>query len=156
MKYQVPIVIALIILLIFVFYWHRKRKEKNTTKDTKSKKSKRANKKASAAKSTSTSASVVNDQDLEDELDRLDDDQDGEDNDLMEDARQLYDLVHEDLAGGMQITEFEEQVEDLAGDNPTEVFIELKQKYTAAIDQNKDPLKTVTLHDYVSVLKHTD
>lgn len=147
MEYRVPLIIALVILLIAVIVW--KRREKQTNKPKGGKK---------GAKKTKAGAKKSDD--TPDDIDEDDDDDSVESkpaprksSDVAEDAKELYDVVHNDLAGGMQIDDFESAAGDLAGDEPAEVFIALKQKYTEAIDANRDPAKSVTVKDYVEILK---
>jgi len=150
MKYQVPIIAALVVILIIIFWWRRKGKEK-----LKGRRKKGAKVKPKTKARAKKSGKSVDEQLIEDELEELDEEEEEAD-ELVDDARELYNLVHEDLAGGMQYDEFEEQVDDgLVGDDPAEVFVELKQKYTEAADKNMDPMRAVTVQDYVKVLKHT-
>jgi hypothetical protein len=68
-------------------------------------------------------------------------------------AEELYNLVHESLCKGMQQDEFEEVAGELAGGI---AFIELKQMYNQCIDKSMDPMQTITVEDYVRVLKKED
>lgn len=76
-----------------------------------------------------------------------------EDEDLREDAEELYNLVHEGMCSGMQQSEFEQAVDDLAD---AFIFIELKQLYNQCIDKNMDPEKAITINDYIRVLKREE
>jgi len=151
MEYKTPLLVALIILVIVIFVWKRRGSEKLT---------KRKGKKVAPQKKSKKAAPTQDAGEVDDE-----DDDDGDDDEprtkntpkasgnVAEDAKELYDLVHNELAGGMQIDAFEDIAGDLAGDEPSEVFIALKQKYTEAIDSNRDPLRSVTVKDYSEVLK---
>jgi hypothetical protein len=92
-------------------------------------------------------------QEEDDDDDDEDDDSPTEDKNTNDDAEELYNLVHEPLCKGLQVDEFEEIVGDLAG--PI-VFIELKQLYNQCTEKNMDPMRTVTLQDYVRILKKED
>lgn len=150
MKYQIPIIIVLVLLLVLIFYWRRRGKEKLKGK----KKSNTKNKKNTKTSKRSSNLSA-DEQKLEEELEEINGDNEEADDDLIADARELYDLIHEDMAGGMQLDGFEDMAGDLAGGDPAEVFIEIKQMYTDAINKNMDPLRTVTVEDYVKALQHT-
>jgi hypothetical protein len=54
------------------------------------------------------------------------------------------------MCNGMQQSEFEETVDDLAD---SFVFIELKQLYNQCLDKNMDPARGVKINDYIRVLK---
>lgn len=152
MEYRVPIIVALVILVIVIFIWKRRGSEK-LTKGKNSKKGKRAPPKKKGKKAPAQNEDPDED-DIEDEEDepRTKNTPKASGN-VADDAKELYDLVHNDLAGGMQIDAFEDIAGDLAGDEPSEVFIALKQKYTEAIDSNRDPLRSVTVKDYSEILK---
>jgi len=82
-----------------------------------------------------------------------DDSSSSEDDDLHEDAEELYNLVHEGMCTGMQQSEFEQAVDDLAD---AFIFIELKQLYNQCIDKSMDPEKTISVNDYVRILKREE
>lgn len=151
MDYKLPIVIALVVLLIVIFLWKRSEGVKGT-KGTKGRKGgKKATKKREKHSNRADDTGAGNDDDDEDDGDE--DTTPTKKGDVAEDAKELYDLVHNELAAGMQIDAFEEAAGDLAGDEPSEVFVALKQKYTEAIDANRDPSRVVSVRDYIEVLK---
>jgi hypothetical protein len=150
MEYRVPIIIALVVLLIVVFIWKRR---KPTTKGKKS--SKKSTKKGSKSKGAPRQSNNNNDEDDYDDDDTESYEKPSSSGDIAGDAKELYDIVHNELAGGMQIDEFEDAAGDLAGDDAAEVFVALKQKYTESIDSNRDPMRSVTVKDYIEVLKKT-
>jgi len=150
MDLRMGAIIGLVVLIIIFFIWKRRGTEKQKNKKTKSKSSPKASTKKPSKK-----------QPEEDDFEEEDDEPQQRQRDapqasgnVSEDAKELYNLVHNELAGGMQIDAFEEVAGDLAGEQPSEVFVALKQKYTEAIDANRDPLRSVTLKDYVEVLKN--
>jgi len=151
MEYRVPIIVALIVLLILVFIWKRR---KSTTKPKKSSKKSTKKGKQKSAPRQSNNNNNSNDDDFDDE-DTESYEKPAASGDISGDAKELYDIVHNDLAAGMQIDEFEDAAGDLAGDDAAEVFVALKQKYTESIDSNRDPMRSVTVKDYIEVLKKT-
>lgn len=142
-------IIGLVVLIIVIFIWKRRGTEKQKNKKTKSKSSPKP-----SAKKPSKKQPQEDDEDEGDEPQQSQRDAPQASGNVSEDAKELYNLVHNELAGGMQIDAFEEVAGDLAGEQPSEVFVALKQKYTEAIDANRDPLRSVTLKDYVEVLKN--
>jgi len=151
MEYRVPIIIALVVLLIVVFIWKRR---KSTTKGKKS--SKKSSKKGGKPKGAPRQSNNNDgDDDDYDDDDTESYEKPSSSGDIAGDAKELYDIVHNELAGGMQIDEFEDAAGDLAGDDAAEVFVALKQKYTESIDSNRDPMRSVTVKDYIEVLKKT-
>ena len=149
MNYRISIIIILIVLIVAIFIYRRRsgksgKERAKGSKGTSKTGGGRRGRKGGAApgggkKSSSSKESAVN-----------------QDQELVEDARELYGLVHEDMAQGMQLDEFEDLVGDLAGENPEEVYIELKQLYNKTMDNNMDPAKNVTLEQYIEVLDETD
>lgn len=146
-RYKVSVILILVVLIIAVFIWKRKGSEKmNGKKGKKEKFAKKGSKKAP-------------------HQERVSKDDDGDDDDyekppgraasgnVADDAKELFDLVHNDMASGMQIDAFEDAAGDLAGDDPSETFVNLKQKYTQAIDDNRDPMRAVSVKDYVQILQ---
>lgn len=159
MEYRVPLIIALVVLLIIVFLWKRREGASNKNNKKRGKTSNSKGSKSSKGGSKAKPKSKSND-DMDDNIDDSEDDESEDDKpqkrasgDVVEDAKELYDLVHKELAGGMQIDAFEQAAGDLAGDEPSEVFVALKQKYTEAIDANRDPSRSVTVKDYTEILK---
>lgn len=151
MDFRMSAIIGLIILIIVIFIWKKRGTETQKNKKRKAK----SNPKHTVKKQPRNNS--------KNNIEEEDDDEDEEppqreapqpSGNVSEDAKELYNLVHNDLAGGMQIDAFEEVAGDLAGEQPSEVFVALKQKYTEAIDANRDPLRSVTLKDYVEVLKN--
>jgi hypothetical protein len=148
MDRRISIIIILVILILAVFYYKRQgtaKKERVKGGRGKGKEKARGGRRgrdrsgAAPAGSKKAAAKEPN-----------------ADQDLVEDARELYGLVHGDLAQGMQLDEFEDLAGDLAGENPEEVYIELKQLYNESMDNNMDPAKTVTLESYIEVLENSD
>jgi len=144
-KYSALLIVLLI--LIIGYYFTSRKSEKNITKKKGTKKSFRKKKKTKGKKSSRSSES----EDAEDE-DEADDSEENDEN-TDDDAEELYNLVHEPLCKGLQYEEFEEIVGDLAG---SIVFIELKQLYNQCADKNVDPMRTITIQDYVRILKKDD
>lgn len=140
-RYKISVILILVVLIIAVFVWKR-RGEKNTTKKGKKEKIVKKGKKQEKVSN--------NDDNEDDEEERPSRAASGN---VTDDAKELFDLVHNDMASGMQIDAFENSAGDLAGDDPSETFVNLKQKYTQAIDDNRDPMKSVTVKDYVQVLQ---
>lgn len=143
-RYKIAVILILVVLIVATFIWKRggekmKKGRKSVTK--------KGGKKAPRQKS--------NNDDVEDV------DEDGDERpsnraasgNIADDAKELFDLVHNDMASGMQIDAFEDAAGDLGGDDPSETFVNLKQKYTQAIDDNRDPMRAVTVKDYVQVLQ---
>jgi len=150
MKYQFPIIIVLIILILAIFIYKRRSGKKSKGKEKA--RGGRGNKRGGRSRGRGgRGRSSENNSNRDDE-----DDDEEEEPDLVEDARELFGLVHDDLAQGMQLDEFEDLAGDLAGENPEEVYIELKQLYNSAMDDNKDPSKSVSLDDYIEVLENSD
>lgn len=141
------VVVVIFILLVAYFVFGRskgdaKKKKKKKTKPTKSK---------TGRSKRSTSASKPKDDEDEDADEDEDcDDGDTDDKAIEEDAKELFNMVHEGLARGMQQDEFLEAAGDLA-DNF--IYIELKQLYNECNDKKMDPMKGVTLKDYIRILK---
>lgn len=144
MDRRISIIVILVIIIVAVFMYRRRSGKKEPAKGSRGKS---VPKKGKRGKPNKASAKEETD---EDESPK------SADKDLVSDARELYGLVHADLAQGMQLDEFEDLAGDLAGENPEEVYIELKQLYTKAIDENKDPSKTVTMNDYAKILEETE
>jgi len=152
MEYRVPIIIALVVLLIVVFIWKRRKGGKTSKKGGK-KTSKKVSKRAPVRAAKNTSSDEDYDASEFDDDESEENEKPAASGDIAADARELYDLVHNDLAGGMQIDAFEDAAGDLAGDDSAEVFVALKQKYTEAIDANRDPSRSISVKDYIEVLK---
>jgi hypothetical protein len=159
MEYRVSIIIALVVLLVVIFIWKRSEGAKGSKgskgfKGSKGSKGKgKSTNKGGAKKPVKRNQESMND--AVEDVDESDesDEKPVKKGDIAEDAKELYDLVHNELAAGMQIDAFEEAAGDLAGDEPSEVFVALKQKYTEAIDANRDPTRSVSVKDYVEILK---
>ena len=144
MDRRISIIVILVILIFAVYMYRRSSGKKETAKGGRGKSNTKKGKRGKPNKA------AAKEEKEEDESPK------SADKDLVSDARELYGLVHADLAQGMQLDEFEDLAGDLAGENPEEVYIELKQLYTKAIDDNKDPSKTVTMNDYAKILDETD
>ena len=148
MDRRISIIIILVILIVAVFVWRRRsgptKKERARGGKEKARGGRRGGRGrggGGSSKGEEKPASENNNND---------------DPDLVEDARELYNLVHEDLAQGMQLDEFEDLAGDLAGENPEEVYIDLKQLYNEAMDNNMDPSKQVSLDHYIEVLENSE
>lgn len=144
-KYKIAVIFVLVILIVGVFVWKRSG-EKLTPKRGKKELFSKKTTKPKAKPSNSAGANIEDDGD-----DKPTPRAPG----TADDAKELFDLVHNDMASGMQIEAFEDAAGDLAGDDPSETFVNLKQKYTQAIDDNRDPMRSVTVKDYVQVLQKT-
>lgn len=145
MDKRISIIVILIILIFAVYMYRRSGSKKEAVKGGRKKGPLKKGKRGRPARE-----SASEDKDDDKEVVK------SADKDLVSDARELYGLVHADLAQGLQLDEFEDLAGDLAGENPEEVYIQLKQLYNEAIDNNKDPSKTVTVNDYAKVLEETD
>lgn len=150
MDLRMGAIIGLVVLIIVIFIWKRRGTEKQKNKKSKSKGNSKGRVKSPSRKQPDEDEY----EDEDDEPQQRQRDAPQASGNVSEDAKELYNLVHNELAGGMQIDAFEEVAGDLAGEQPSEVFVALKQKYTEAIDANRDPLRSVTLKDYVEVLKN--
>lgn len=138
--YKYYFIVVILILIVVVYYWFFASKTGKTGKaseklsNKKSKKGKKQIKKSKAAKVK------------EDEDD--DEDSSDEDDDVSGDAKQIYRLAHENLVNGMSKDQFMQVVGDL-GDAVT--YIHLKQLYTDAAEQGKDP-NSITAADYAKAM----
>jgi hypothetical protein len=140
------IVILIVFLLIGYFVVSRNKGDGKKRKKKKGKPSKAKSGKTRKSRSKSSESDDEGDEEAEHDADE--DDKDAED--IEEDAKELFNMVHEGLARGMQQDEFLEVVGDLA-DNF--IYIELKQLYNACADKKMDPLKAITIKDYIRILK---
>lgn len=154
-NYKIAIVVILLVTLLLVikFRWRGTKKEKVSTKRKNNKKNTKNNRKE---KISGRRAKKRHEPQEESSEDSSEDDNENMatsknvDNELREDAEDLYNLVHEQLAQGMSPAEFEEIAGDLANDFS---FIELQQLYNQAIDKNMDPIHSITVNDYIKVLE---
>lgn len=151
------VIVMLIILLVLYLKFGRKEKATGSKKTKKSGKKGKREHKAPAKKGRRRPSDDEDPGDgpqesFSSQMDKDDSDSssESEDADLREDAEELYNYVHEGMCNGMQQSEFEELVDDLADSFH---FIELKQLYNQCIDKNMDPAKTITVRDYINVLK---
>jgi hypothetical protein len=153
MDRRISIIIVLVILIVAVFLWKRNSggSKKERAKGGKGKEKARGGRGRGRGRGRSSGSSGGGNRTSDEEKPAA-----SGDPDLVADARELYNLVHEDLAQGMQLDEFEDLAGDLAGDNPEEVYIDLKQLYNEAMDKNLDPAKSVTLDSYIEVLENSD
>lgn len=145
LPYKLYIGLALVIILVLI-YWFYFRDEKFDTAPTKGgkKKCKKCKKKPCKCKKASAKK-AKKDADPDTEAEE-DDDDDADDSK----AQELYNIAHENLANDMGQDEFMQ----LAGNMGSPIiYIHLKQLYTVARDDGKDPAKTVTVEDYERVLK---
>jgi len=165
----VAVIIILIIIIVLYLRFGRKevsKKEKASNKDSrKSNRESRRGKEKATGKGNRKSSPKRNgrnkNHDEENPREKQtvdfhnddDDSSSSEDDDLHEDAEELYNLVHEGMCTGMQQSEFEQAVDDLAD---AFIFIELKQLYNQCIDKSMDPEKTISVNDYVRILKREE
>lgn len=144
--------LALIIVLIFLFicYYMTSGGSKNIkSKDIKKSSSKSTSKKSGSGKS-SISKKSTSKKSTSDENSNDDENSGDEEENINKDAEELYNIAHEPLCSGIQSDEFEELVGDLAD---TSIFIELKQLYNQCKQKNLDPSKTITIDDYINIMK---
>jgi hypothetical protein len=149
-RYKISMIIVLVVLIIAVFIWKRRGEKMNGKKGKKTKILKKSTKKISHPEKVSNNDSD-NDSDNDDNNEKQP--QRTASGNIADDAKELFDLVHNNMASGMQIDAFEDAAGDLAGDDPSEIFVNLKQKYTQAIDDNRDPMRSVTVKDYIQILQ---
>lgn len=143
--YKLQIGLVVILLLILV-YWFWFRDEKFDSKSGKKGKKKCKKCKKVKCKCKANSSRKNSDPEKDDEED------DDEDDDSDSNAQALYNIAHENLANDMGQDEFMQ----LAGNMGSPIiYIHLKQLYTVARSDGKDPLKTVTVEDYERVLKNS-
>lgn len=167
------IVILVVVLVVFLKYRQSKQgdekfslfpsKKKEKAKSKKGKKSKKSKKSKRGRKAISSADEEEEDYDneLEDNYDDSDSDSDSDEDigrssisaALRADAEELYGLVHEGLAKGMQQEDFERVAGDLADEYS---FIELKQMYNSYIDRNLDPMREIKMTDYIRILQKED
>ena len=138
------LLIVLFILLIG-YYFTVKRKENTTDKKKRKSKKKSSRRKKSSRKSPKSGQTDDSEETNDDDDDSVDEEQN-----ISDDAEELYSLTHEALCKGIQQEEFEEIVGDLAD---SIVFIELKQLYNQCTEKNMDPMRTITIEDYQRILK---
>ncbi len=148
-KYSAIVLVLVILLSVyFIFIKGRKESASDKKKSKNGTKSKKKGKKSKSGSSSKSDENIISNDDSDSGNDEDENDDQG-DKDVAADAKELYGLVHEGMAHGMQKEEFTELAGDLA-DNF--IFIDLKQLYNQAIDKKIDPLKAITLKDYVRVL----
>lgn len=130
-KYLYGLIIIVIIIIAFYYLKYKKVEKINTKKDKKKGKSgKKKNKKQKREKEESQ-MSINNDGSVSDE-------------DVEDKAKELYELIHDDMAKGMTLEEFQKKVdEDLADELK---FLEIKQLYNTS-----DP-DEITEEDYEKIL----
>lgn len=130
---------AVVVMLIFMYFMYKRKSAEKTT-DKKGKRTKKKEK----PKSKSRSRKLARPKDDDDEPD----DQEPEEAD-QDAAQELYNLVHDRMASGMQSDEFIETVGD---DYDNLTYIEIKQLYNDAKNHGQDGSRSVTIDDYASVL----
>lgn len=151
----VALIIILIILIVGYYVTSRKKDNfKGSKKRDKNGKKKKKPKKAGSKRSgrSSETSDDMEESSLFTEIDEENeggDSSDEEDN-IRKDAEELYNVAHDSLCQGVQQEEFEELTGDLADKS---IFIELKQLYNHKKQKGQDPSRSVTVDDYVSVLK---
>ncbi len=136
------VVVILLVFLLYKFVLKRSTKEKAVTKNKRKTKRKPQSKRA---------AKRAVEEDEEDDEDNNEDDDKEVSPDVRGDAEELYNLAHEGLAKGIQKSAFMQLVGDLADDY---TFIQLKQLYKDREDRNMDPLKSITVTDYIKILQN--
>jgi hypothetical protein len=138
--YKYYFIVVILILIVVAYYWFF------ASKAGKSDKSKKGgSKKGKKQKAAKKSKAKAKDDDDEDDDNSSDDDSD---DDVSADAKQIYRLAHENLVNGMSKDQFMQVVGDL-GDAVT--YIHLKQLYTDAAEQGKDP-NSITAADYAKAM----
>jgi uncharacterized membrane protein YhiD involved in acid resistance len=141
-KYLLAVMTIVLIIVLYIMY---KRKKLEKTVDGKKNKHEKRSKKTKPKQIRKTKKANIQDALEEDESESSDD---------QSTAQELYNLIHDRMASGMQSDEFLEVAGDM-GDNLT--YIEIKQLYNDAKNLGKDPSQSVTIDDYASVLsKRTD
>lgn len=134
--YKYYFIVVILILIVVAYYWFFSGKSEKSKKGGKGKKGKKP-------KATKKSKAKVKEDD-----DDEDNSSDDEDDDVSADAKQIYRLAHENLVNGMSKDQFMQVVGDL-GDAVT--YIHLKQLYTDAAEQGKDP-NSITAADYAKAM----
>lgn len=135
--YRIQIALVLV-LAIVVLYFGYFRREKTTTKKKPTKKS---SKRKPARKTVARKQEPEEDEDDSDEE---------IDVNLRADAEEVYNLTHEGLVKGMQANDFKRLTGDLATDMQ---FIELKQLYNDHRERGLDPMRSISVVDYIKILR---
>jgi hypothetical protein len=147
------IVLVLIILIIGYCYFtgvfsRRGRKSGRAGKSGRGKRWPGRGGRSNSKRSSKPNKSDEDDAAVDDD-DGGDDDQTQEDK-LRADAEELFGMVHDGLSKGMQQDEFKQLAGDLASGLD---FVELKQIYNQCSEKGLDPERTVTVEEYVRVLR---
>lgn len=135
--YRIQIALVLV-LAIVVLYFGYFRREKTTTKKKPTKKS---------SKRKPTRKTVTRKEEPEEDEDDSDEEIDAN---LRADAEEVYNLTHEGLVKGMQANDFKRLTGDLATDMQ---FIELKQLYNDHRERGLDPMRSISVVDYIKILR---
>jgi hypothetical protein len=150
-KYLIAAAVVVFVVLLY-FYWKYKKSEKVSDKKTSRAKNKKARKptrrqsrSAGKTRNTEEQNDLDDQNDQNDQNDPADEDQDA--------AQELYNLVHDRMASGMQSDEFSEAVGD---DYDNLTYIEIKQLYNDAKNKGQDPAQSITIDDYAAVLSKRD
>lgn len=138
--YKYYFIVVILILIVVVYYWFFAGKTSKTGKSSEKLSNKKSKK---GKKQIKKSKAKTKDDDDDDE-----DSSDSDDDDVSADAKQIYRLAHENLVNGMSKDQFMQVVGDL-GDAVT--YIHLKQLYTDAAEQGKDP-NSITAADYAKAM----
>lgn len=139
-KGKIIVAVVLLVLLLVLYKWYSSKSAEKVKSRPNNSQTKKKLKKVKK---------VVEEEDDDDDEDNSDD---GEiDLELRGDAEELFNLAHEGLAKGMQKSDFQQLVGDLADDY---TFIELKQLYNNKRKNNKNPMDTITVVDYIKILKN--
>lgn len=166
----IAIVLVLVIVLVLYLKFGRKEKAGDRKKNSKNSKSRKSGKSGKSGKSRTSSNGRkkagatrrrASDEEnppqkrvnLHNDIDSSDSSSSSEDDDIRADAQDLYNIVHDDMCSGMQQSEFEQAVDDLAD---AFVFIELRQLYNNCLEKNMDPDRAITVDDYVKILKQEE
>lgn len=137
--YRIQIALVLV-LAIVVLYFGYFRREKTTTKKKPTKKS---------SKRKPARKTVARKQEPEEDEDDSDEEIDAN---LRADAEEVYNLTHEGLVkGNMQANEFKRLTGDLATDMQ---YIELKQLYNDHRERGLDPMRSISVVDYIKILRN--
>lgn len=149
--------LAIILIILIICYFVTKGKKEHIKKGGRVKKNKKNSKSPKKSKAKFGKRGNSQNRQNEEEFENNDFDESGdedgeerEEDNINKDAEELYNIAHDGLCNGIQSEEFEELAGDLAD---TSVFIELKQLYNQCTQKGLDPSKTITVNDYVRILK---
>lgn len=141
---------VIVVIVLIVIYLILKRSNVKPASKEKLKK-KRGKTRVSRPTRTRTRNKKIREPEYDD--DDLDEDESTnnvDEEEVVDDAEELFNLVHDQMASGMQSGDFMEIAGDIADDL---TFIEIKQLYNDATNKKEDPSHAVTVDDYIDVLK---